>query len=124
VQRIHTEVHKEKSWVRFGVSPFGIGKPSRRASGVEGFSQYDRIYADVELWLASCWMDYLVPQLYWPSADPQRPRPKTFFQLVEQRLRPFSRHLVLDCNVRPPAGRVRGAQQAMKMVCDRLPDGL
>jgi uncharacterized lipoprotein YddW (UPF0748 family) len=73
VQRIHAEVHKEKSWVRFGVSPFGLGKPARRAPGVEGFSQYDKLYADVELWMASCWMDYLVPQLYWPSADPARP---------------------------------------------------
>src|SRR4051812_20335562 len=59
--------------MRFGVSPFGLGKPSQRAAGVEGFSQYDKLYADVELWLASCWMDYLVPQLYWPSADPARP---------------------------------------------------
>lgn len=65
VQRIHETVKATKPWVRFGVSPFGIGKPSLRPAGINGYSQYDKLYADVELWLAQGWMDYLVPQLYW-----------------------------------------------------------
>jgi len=63
VERIHAAVHREKPGVRFGVSPFGIGKPQARPPGVAGFSQYDKIYADVELWLARGWLDYLAPQL-------------------------------------------------------------
>ncbi|MBI3284275.1 MAG: family 10 glycosylhydrolase [Burkholderiales bacterium] len=66
VQAIYQRVHQEKSWVKFGISPFGIGRPDRLPPGITGFSQYDKLYADVELWLANGWLDYLAPQLYWP----------------------------------------------------------
>lgn len=66
VQRLNTRVHQVKPWVRFGVSPFGIGRPDLRPAGIQGFSQYHKLYADVERWLQSGWLDYLVPQLYWP----------------------------------------------------------
>ncbi|MET0855137.1 MAG: family 10 glycosylhydrolase, partial [Telluria sp.] len=37
-----------------------------------GFSQYDKLYADAELWLQKGWLDYLSPQLYWSiAAAPQ-----------------------------------------------------
>ncbi len=73
VERIHREAHREKAWVRFGISPFGLPRPDRRPAGVEGFSQYDKLYADVELWMQRCMLDYLAPQLYWKTADPARP---------------------------------------------------
>jgi uncharacterized lipoprotein YddW (UPF0748 family) len=66
VQAIHRGVHDIKPWVRVGISPFGIGKPDRRPAGISGFSQYDKLYADVEKWLDNGWLDYLAPQLYWP----------------------------------------------------------
>ncbi len=66
VQRLYRSVHELKPWVRFGISPFGLGRPDRRPPGIEGFSQFDKLYADVELWLSEGWLDYLVPQLYWP----------------------------------------------------------
>ncbi|MBL0143436.1 MAG: family 10 glycosylhydrolase [Betaproteobacteria bacterium] len=69
MERIDRAVHDEKPWVRFGISPFGIGRPDRRPPGITGFSQYDKLYADVELWLANGWLDYLAPQLYWPIDD-------------------------------------------------------
>jgi uncharacterized lipoprotein YddW (UPF0748 family) len=65
VQAIHRSVHDIKPWVRFGVSPFGVGKPELRPAGVIGFSQYDKLYADAERWLQNGWLDYLAPQLYW-----------------------------------------------------------
>ena len=70
VQRMNAVVHQDKPWLRFGISPFGLGKPERRAPGIQGFSQYDKLYADVELWLAQGWLDYLAPQLYWPIDQP------------------------------------------------------
>jgi uncharacterized lipoprotein YddW (UPF0748 family) len=73
VERIHATVHREKPWVRFGISPFGLGRPDRRPAGIVGFSQYDKLYADVELWLARGWLDYLAPQLYWPIGSPGQP---------------------------------------------------
>ena len=66
VQQLYSTVHAVKPWVRVGISPFGIGKPERRPAGITGFSQYDKLYADVELWLTKGWLDYLAPQLYWP----------------------------------------------------------
>jgi uncharacterized lipoprotein YddW (UPF0748 family) len=73
VARLYQEVHREKPLVRVGVSPFGVGRPDRRPLGVTGFSQYDEIYANVELWLEQGWMDYLVPQLYWKLSSTGQP---------------------------------------------------
>lgn len=66
VESLYRVVHEIKPWVRVGISPFGIGRPERRPPGISGFSQYDKLYADVELWLERGWLDYLAPQLYWP----------------------------------------------------------
>jgi uncharacterized lipoprotein YddW (UPF0748 family) len=66
VQQMHATVRRLKPWVRVGISPFGIGRPDRRPAGITGFSQYDKLYADVEKWFAEGWLDYLAPQLYWP----------------------------------------------------------
>ncbi|MEI6733580.1 MAG: family 10 glycosylhydrolase [Comamonadaceae bacterium] len=66
IEQMAGVIHREKSWVRFGISPFGLGRPERRPAGITGFSQYDKLYADAELWLGKGWLDYLAPQLYWP----------------------------------------------------------
>jgi len=79
IEAIYTGIHKEKSWVRFGISPFGIGRPDRRPPGIQGFSQYDKLYADAELWLQNGWLDYLAPQLYWPIAQ----QPQAFPVLLD-----------------------------------------
>jgi uncharacterized lipoprotein YddW (UPF0748 family) len=83
IEAIYTGIHREKSWVRFGISPFGIGRPDRRPPGIVGFSQYDKLYADAELWLKNGWLDYLAPQLYWPIAAP----PQAFDVLLDYWLR-------------------------------------
>ena len=69
IEALYTGIHHEKNWVLFGISPFGLGKPDRRPAGISGFSQYDKLYADAELWLESGWLDYLSPQLYWSIAQ-------------------------------------------------------
>jgi len=66
VQEMHATVQRIKPWVRFGISPFGLGRPDRRPPGITGFSQVDKLYADVERWFENGWLDYLAPQLYWP----------------------------------------------------------
>ncbi|MCM0608494.1 MAG: family 10 glycosylhydrolase [Ideonella sp. WA131b] len=66
VRQLHDTVHAVRPGTRFGISPFGIGRPERRPPGITGFSQYDKLFADVERWIAEGWLDYLVPQLYWP----------------------------------------------------------
>jgi uncharacterized lipoprotein YddW (UPF0748 family) len=66
VESLYREVHRIKPGLRVGLSPFGIGKPALRPPGIEGFSQFDQLYADVERWGTEGWYDYLAPQLYWP----------------------------------------------------------
>jgi uncharacterized lipoprotein YddW (UPF0748 family) len=75
VLSLHRLVRETKPAVRFGISPFGIGKPERRPPGVAGFSQYDKLYADAERWLENGWLDYWAPQLYWPIAREGQPFP-------------------------------------------------
>lgn len=65
IERLYKEIKKTKSWVKFGLSPFGIWRPGYPAS-VSGFDQYDKLYADAKLWLNKGWLDYFAPQLYWP----------------------------------------------------------
>ena len=69
IEDMYEGIHREKSWVRFGISPFGLGRPDRRPPGIAGFSQYDKLYADAELWLQKGWLDYLSPQLYWARSQ-------------------------------------------------------
>ncbi len=79
IEKIYAGIKNEKRWVKFGVSPFGLGKPALRPPGIAGFSQYDKLYADVELWLQKGWLDYLVPQLYWRIDSP----PQAFGVLLD-----------------------------------------
>jgi uncharacterized lipoprotein YddW (UPF0748 family) len=69
IERLYRAIHAAKPWVRFGISPFGLPRPDRRPPGIEGFSQFHKLHADVERWLAEGWLDYLAPQLYWPRAQ-------------------------------------------------------
>lgn len=75
IEKMYSGIKQTKRWVKFGVSPFGLGKPALRPEGIKGFSQYDKLYADVELWLQRGWMDYLVPQLYWKIDQPAQSFP-------------------------------------------------
>jgi uncharacterized lipoprotein YddW (UPF0748 family) len=65
VRSIYQAIKKEKPWVKFGVSPFGIWRPANPPS-ITGFDAYNELFADSRKWLAEGWVDYLAPQLYWP----------------------------------------------------------
>jgi len=67
IERIAGEIKAEKSFVKFGISPFGIWRPGYPAS-IKGMDQYEELYADAKLWLNKGWIDYFTPQLYWPTA--------------------------------------------------------
>ena len=71
VKELYVGIHKEKPWVRFGISPFGIWRPGYPAS-VRGMDQYTEIYADARKWLNEGWVDYFTPQLYWSVDKPQQ----------------------------------------------------
>lgn len=76
VKQLHETIHKEKPWVKFGISPFGIYRNKKNdpnGSNTNGLQNYDDLYADVLLWVNKGWIDYNIPQVYWeighPAAD-------------------------------------------------------
>jgi uncharacterized lipoprotein YddW (UPF0748 family) len=91
IEAMYKGIHAEKSWVRFGISPFGIGRPDRRPQGIVGFSQYDQLYADAELWLEKGWVDYFAPQLYWPIGPRGQAYPTLLDYWIAQN--PKGRHI-------------------------------
>lgn len=65
IESLYSKIKATKPYVKFGLSPFGIWRPGYPES-VEGFDQYEQLYADAKLWLNKGWIDYFTPQLYWP----------------------------------------------------------
>ena len=56
--------------VRFGVSPFAVwrnrGTDPQGSRTQAGVQTYDDLYADTRRWVREGWIDYIVPQVYWP----------------------------------------------------------
>jgi len=69
VREVYESIKKEKRWVKFGISPFGIWRPGHPPGITAGLDSYDALYADSQAWLANGWVDYLSPQLYWPTDE-------------------------------------------------------
>lgn len=65
IERLYRAIKREKPYVKFGLSPFGIWRPGNPPS-IAGFDQYNGLYADARLWWNEGWVDYFTPQLYWP----------------------------------------------------------
>ncbi|PKL82069.1 MAG: hypothetical protein CVV24_11985, partial [Ignavibacteriae bacterium HGW-Ignavibacteriae-3] len=64
IQNVYEGIKNIKPNVKFGLSPFGIWRP-RSPESIEGFDQYENLYADAKLWINEGWVDYWSPQLYW-----------------------------------------------------------
>jgi uncharacterized lipoprotein YddW (UPF0748 family) len=77
VQNVSQAIKAAKPQVQFGISPFGIWRPQNPPQ-IKGLDAYGTIYADARLWLASGWVDFLAPQLYWPVAEREHSFPVLF----------------------------------------------
>lgn len=70
IKQLYETIHNAKPWVKFGISPFGIYRNKKTdpviGSMTNGLQNYDDLYADVLMWVNNGWVDYCVPQLYWP----------------------------------------------------------
>jgi uncharacterized lipoprotein YddW (UPF0748 family) len=85
IQRIYQGTKATKRHVKFGISPFGIGRPEEmKPRGIAGFSQFDKLYANAELWLNNGWLDYWTPQLYWKTTATSQPYKGLLDYWVEQ----------------------------------------
>ena len=78
VESVYRAIKREKPWVKFGISPFGIWRPGNPPQ-ISGFDAYDKLFADSRKWLAEGWVDYLAPQLYWPIS----PKAQSFPALLQ-----------------------------------------
>jgi uncharacterized lipoprotein YddW (UPF0748 family) len=67
VERIAQTVSERCPDCRFGISPFGIYRPGIPA-GITGMDQVEKLHADPLAWHKQGWVDYLAPQLYWPTS--------------------------------------------------------
>ena len=72
VRSVGEAVAEENADVRWGISPFGIYRPGM-PEGVVGLDQYATLYADVLAWMNGGWLDYVAPQLYWPTTSSGQP---------------------------------------------------
>ena len=74
IETLNDTIKATKSWVKFGISPFGVWRniaddPDGSLSKA-GTTNYDHLFADVIKWQKLGWIDYLLPQLYWQIGHP------------------------------------------------------
>ena len=69
-------IQDTKPYVRFGISTFGIWTTNASVAqqegiilptGITGANTYESIYCDPVAWLKEGTVDYISPQLYWPT---------------------------------------------------------
>lgn len=69
VKNVHNAILKNKPWIHFGISPFGVWKNKdtdvKGSDTKTGQTTFDDLYADPLLWMKKGWIDYIVPQIYW-----------------------------------------------------------
>lgn len=78
---VDSMIERERPWVRFGVSPAGVGGGNGAATAPFGIEpppvgkdwMYDRIFCDPLRWLADGTVDYVSPQIYWACAHETNP---------------------------------------------------
>lgn len=112
ILEVSRAIKEEKPNVKFGVSPFGIWRP-HHPRHVRGLDAYAQIYADSRRWLQEGWVDYLAPQLYWPTTAPKQP----FGELLRWWRRQNVAHLGLYPGLAATRiGRSFGAQEIVDQI--------
>lgn len=83
IAEVNEAIKAEKPWVRFGLSPRGIGGgpngvsankyglPACPASAGDGM--YNSIFCDPLVWMNEKTIDYISPQIYWPTTQANAP---------------------------------------------------
>ena len=75
VREFYAAVKAEKSWVKVGISPFGIWRPGYPPTTTAGIDTFQELFADSKKWLNEGWLDYIAPQLYWPMQPAEQSYP-------------------------------------------------
>lgn len=73
IRELHDTIKAIKPEVEFGISPFGVWRnysEDTLGSHTRALTNYDKLYADIRLWMQEGWINYVVPQLYWEIGHP------------------------------------------------------
>lgn len=69
IKTLSQKIKEKKSYVKFGISPFGVWRnksaDSKGSNTSAGQPSYDNLHADVRKWVLNGWIDYVAPQIYW-----------------------------------------------------------
>ena len=69
VKDLNTAIKQEKSYVKFGISPFGVWRniadDPTGSNTTAGQRNYDDLYANTREWIQKGFIDYITPQIYW-----------------------------------------------------------
>lgn len=95
ISELQDSINSEKSYVKFGISPFGIWKNMHQdfeGSDTDGGSTYYHQFADSRRWVQEGWVDYIVPQIYFPFGHSLAPYDDLVLWWSENA---FDRHLYI-----------------------------
>lgn len=78
IKMIYDSIQVVKPWVRFGMAPFGIWTTQKSVassygislpSGITGLDDYSVQFCDPVAWVKGGYVDYIAPQIYWPTTS-------------------------------------------------------
>ena len=78
LQELYDRIQAKKPWVRFGMGTFGIWTTQSKVaqaygialpSGISGLDDYDVQACNPVEWVKNGYVDYINPQLYWPTTS-------------------------------------------------------
>jgi uncharacterized lipoprotein YddW (UPF0748 family) len=113
IRDIYRRTKALKPWVKVGISPFGIWRPGTPPE-IAGFDAYDKLYADSRKWLREGWVDYFVPQLYWPIAQTAQSYPTLLRWWMSENV--MQRHMWPGHNASRAAGTVWPPDELLEQV--------
>ncbi|AUT02652.1 hypothetical protein CLI64_20885 [Nostoc sp. CENA543] len=113
VLRLSQGIKATKSYVKFGISPFGIYRPGQ-PPGISGLDAYNVLYADAKKWLEQGWIDYIAPQLYWRTDQVKQ----SYSALLQwwTEINPQRRHIYTGNNISLLDGKVWKDEEIDKQV--------
>jgi len=78
IEGLYDTIQAVKPWVRFGMAPFGIWTTKSSVAqangitlpqGITGSDAYNQLYCDPVAWIKDGYIDYISPQIYWPTTS-------------------------------------------------------
>ena len=78
LEELYNQIQATKPWVRFGMGTFGIWTTQSKVaqaygislpSGISGLDDYDEQACNPVEWVKNGYVDYINPQLYWPTTS-------------------------------------------------------